>query len=497
MSASAQFSNAEHSPAAGAVLQPENDLSIPLVVDLDDTLLLTDTLYESFVRLLTQDPLVALKSLGALRGGKASFKRRVAQLTTDCEPHLPHRVDLIALLKREKARGRAVHLVTAADQTVADRIAANIDLFDSVVGSDGTRNLKGKRKLAHLQQRFPNGFVYAGDSASDLPVFLGSRGAILCDFGARRTTSLQRAGVPVLERFDRGVSPLRAHLRALRAHQWSKNILLFVPLLVGHAFTDVARIVDAVLAFLILCLVASATYMINDVSDLDTDRSHPTKRKRPFASGDLPVSYALFVAPAMVAAGLLVALALSAGFALALLSYLFLTLAYSLGLKRIPFLDVFVIGVLFALRIVMGTAAIGLPHSPWLLSFSVSFFLSLALAKRHGEVLRASQRTGQEVAGRGYVGDDWPLTLTFGIGTGMVSLVIMLLYVTNDAAPSGFYAHMGWLYAIPPLMLMWLMRIWMLAHRQQLHDDPVVFALKDRASLLLGAGVLTAFILAI
>jgi 4-hydroxybenzoate polyprenyltransferase len=283
----------------------------------------------------------------------------------------------------------------------------------------------------------------------------------------------------------------------LRVHQWAKNLLIFVPLLTGHVFGDPAKIVAAVLGFIALCALSSATYIVNDLADLEADRAHPTKSRRPFASGDLPIAHGLIAATVLMAGALVGAYLLSPAFLIALVAYLVVTTAYSFGLKRVPLLDVFVIGVLFTLRIVMGAEVIDLAHSPWLLSFSLAFFLSLATAKRHGEVMRAARIDVDEIAGRGYRGSDWPITLTFGVGVGLVSVVIMLLYMTNDAAPSGFYRQPAWLYAIPALLTLWLMRIWLLSNRMLLHDDPVVFALKDSASIALGVAVASLFVLAI
>lgn len=290
---------------------------------------------------------------------------------------------------------------------------------------------------------------------------------------------------------------LKVCLRAFRAHQWAKNALIFVPLVTGHAYTNQKSVLMATAGFVLLCLLASATYMINDIVDLEADRLHPTKRLRPFASGVLPTAFGLTAAPILISISLVGALLLSPSFALVLLLYLALALAYSFRVKKVPLLDVFVIGILFTLRIVMGTEVIGLGYSPWLLSFSWAFFLSLALAKRHIEVMRADHINVADVAGRGYRAADWPLTLSFGVGSGLISVVIMLLYLINDAAPSGFYGHFKWLYAVPAFVMMWLMRIWLLSHRMELEDDPVVFALRDRASLLVGLLTVLTFILAL
>ena len=291
--------------------------------------------------------------------------------------------------------------------------------------------------------------------------------------------------------------PVASFLRALRPHQWSKNMLIFVPLFVGHGYGDPGKILAAALGFVALCALASASYMINDIADLAADRAHPVRRQRPFASGALPVPAGYVAAAILIAAALAGAYLLAPRFAAALLAYLVVTLAYSFALKRVPLLDVFIIGVLFTLRIVMGSEVTGLGHSPWLLSFALAFFLSLALAKRHVEVLRASRAETMDIAGRGYRGDDWPITLAFGVGAGLVSVIIMLLYMTNDAAPSGFYRHAAWLYAMPAILSLWLMRVWLLSNRLMLHDDPVVFALRDRASLAIGLIAAITFYLAI
>jgi 4-hydroxybenzoate polyprenyltransferase len=237
--------------------------------------------------------------------------------------------------------------------------------------------------------------------------------------------------------------------------------------------------------------------MLNDIADLESDRQHHTKRRRPFASGDLPVAVGLTLAPLLIAVSIVGGYLVAPGFAWTCLIYLSLTLAYSFGLKQRPLLDVFAISILFVLRVIMGTVIINMDFSPWLLSFSWTFFLSLALAKRHVEVARAAHIDVEDVVGRGYRGDDWPLTLSFGIGSGLVSIVIILLYLTNDAAPSGFYANPKWLYVVPGLILMWLMRIWLFSNRMELDDDPVVFALRDPTSLVLGASAGIAFFLAL
>jgi 4-hydroxybenzoate polyprenyltransferase len=288
-----------------------------------------------------------------------------------------------------------------------------------------------------------------------------------------------------------------AWLQALRLHHWSKNLFVFVPILLGHVYDDAAKLLAAAAAFVLLGMVVSAGYLINDIADLDADRQHESKRHRPLASGRISRRAAIAVAAVMIVAAFAGAVALSRDFAVPLLAYFVLTVSYSLRLKRLPLIDVAAIATMLTLRIAAGAAVIGIGQSPWLLSFSTAFFLSLALAKRHCEVRQAAFSGTGAIAGRGFHADDWPLTLTFGVGAGLISILIMLLYLANDAAPSGFYPHQGWLYAAPAAMLIWLMRVWLLSNRRELHDDPVIFALRDPTSLALGAAVVIAFILAL
>ena len=288
-----------------------------------------------------------------------------------------------------------------------------------------------------------------------------------------------------------------AWLRALRLHHWSKNLFVFVPLLLGHAYSDVAKLAASAAAFLLLGLLVSAGYVINDVVDIEADRQHKSKQHRPFASGRLSPRAGIAVAAVLTAAAFAGAAFLSRGFAAVLVAYFLLTVLYSIWLKSVALIDVAAIATMLTLRIAAGGAVIGTGQSAWLLSFSGAFFLSLALAKRHGEVMQAALAAPGPIAGRGFRSEDWPLTLAFGVGAGLASIIIMLLYLANDAAPSGFYPHQGWLYAVPGVVLIWLMRVWVLSHRRELHDDPVIFALKDPASLALGVVAAAAFTLAL
>jgi 4-hydroxybenzoate polyprenyltransferase len=287
----------------------------------------------------------------------------------------------------------------------------------------------------------------------------------------------------------------------LRPHQWSKNLLIFVPLILSHKFYDPTAVFYAALGFAILCMVSSSTYMINDVADLTSDRLHPTKRDRPLAADKISTKVAFVAAAFLGGGGLLSAFLLKPEFALVVSIYLGTTLAYSFGLKRIPLLDAGLIAIFFTLRIVAGIVVINESWSPWLLSFSIFFFLSLALSKRHTEIVKSNQVTNERLTGRGYQLDDLPLTLSVGIGAGLCGIVIMLIFITNEViVPTHGNAHYprpAWLFIIPPLVLFWVLRVWLYAHRGVLSDDPVDFAVRDKISWFIGFLAFVGFALAL
>jgi 4-hydroxybenzoate polyprenyltransferase len=425
------------------------------------------------------------------------LKEAVASAVKPDSSVFVYREQVLELVRHAKAEGRAVHLVTAADQSTANAIALHLQCFDSVKGSDGKVNLRGRNKLSWLRKHFPEGFIYAGHNAADLPVWEAAKAAILIGDGVAHAERLRDAGIAVATVTEEKTSVLHDWLSELRLHQWTKNLLIFVPLFLGHIAGDLQAVARTVAAFFAFGLVASATYLINDLADLAADRLHPTKRFRAVAAGRIPVAQPAFASVVMVFMGLVAGFALKPAFAGVMGAYLLLTLAYSFHLKRTPMVDVAAIGALFTLRVVMGTVLNDLALSPWLISFSAYFFFSLSLAKRHVEVMRASSRNLEMVRGRGYLSADWPLTLGFGISAALASIIIMLLFVAESAAQSGVYTAPQWLYVAPACVFLWVQRIWLLSHRMELEDDPVVFALKDPQSYFLGAIIAVAFVLAL
>lgn len=453
---------------------------LPLVVDLDQTLVRTDTLHETMVQIAFRDPARLPGALWSLMGGRAAMKRRCADLSPlDCA-HLPYDAAVLSLIEQRRMNGGEVHLVTAADQSIADAVSASLGLFESATGSNGQHNLKSEAKAAALSQRFGAGFDYVGDSRADMAVWRRSASAIVAGGKGGLAARVARGGAqPTV--LPRKKASLRNWIKLLRLHQWSKNGLLFAPLILSHEFLNPAAVATVVAGWLLFGLVASATYILNDLSDLAADRQHPTKRFRALASGLVPISTAVMLAMVMLFGGLAGAMLLHPPFAMVLGCYTALTLSYSLWLKRQPMIDVATIAALFGLRITAGMLIIDHPISPWLVTFTLVLFLSLALAKRTAELVQAAKAL-RPVKGRGYLPGDEPLTMALGIASGLVSVVVMMLYLWTDAMPNGLYGSLGPLYLIPAVLGLWLMRIWLLAHRGTLNDDPVIYAIRDRGS---------------
>lgn len=464
-----------------------------IVVDLDGTMLYSDTLIEGIAAGVFQKPFATVFGcLGAV-ASVPKFKSWVFRNIEVDYDAIPANDKLVAWLNDEKAKGRSIHLVSAANQGVVDKLAARFDgIFDSAHGSSDTHNLKGRNKRKFIVEKFGAGAIYAGDSRPDVHVWKGLGGAIYAGTNKSVAKRLEKNGQLRADFTRPSAGPL-TWLKAFRIHQWSKNMLLFAPLILAHAYTDAEAVTNTVMAFLLLGVVASATYLVNDLSDLSSDRRHRSKKNRPLPAGRLPVAYALVVAPLMIAGGLIGAVFIKPAFAIALGAYVAVTLSYSLVFKRVALLDVFILATLYTLRIVMGTAAAGVVYSLWLLTFVMFFFFSLSLAKRHVEVAAAREKPGQRIKGRGYFPEDWPLTLSLGVGAASGSILILVLYLVDFAWESGVYQSPAYLGGLPVVIAFWTARIWLLAHRGELHDDPVAFALKDKLSIGLGGVLIAVF----
>jgi 4-hydroxybenzoate polyprenyltransferase/phosphoserine phosphatase len=466
----------------------------PLVLDLDGTVVRGNLLVETALAFLRQHPLRAFMLVVWLLRGRAALKQQLALATEIDTAALPLNEELLSYAAGEKARGRDVYVATAADRLIAEKVAARLPFVTGVISSDGRTNLKGPAKAAVLAERFPGGFDYAGDARADLAVWRIARRAIVVEASpplAAAAGKVTRVAA-VLPRASR----FRALLRSLRPHQWAKNALVFVPIILSGRIGDTAALSATFLAFLALGCVASATYVVNDILDLADDRRHWSKRERPLASGRLPLLTGALAVPVGLVAGFGFAALAGAGVVAITAVYLASTLAYSLKLKRVPILDGFTLASLFTLRIGAGILASAAPPSPWLLVFSMFLFASLSFAKRHTEVARVIERGGTEIRGRGYKAVDLPLILSVGIATGMCAVLILVLYIIDDAFRQSFYGNTLWLWGFPAVLFLFICRIWLMCQRGQMNDDPVVFAVTDRPSLALGAALMVCFVFA-
>lgn len=458
-----------------------------LVSDLDGSLIASDMLYETFWSACARNwttPFAAMRSLGA---GKTVLKADLVGRSDVDVTTLPYNAEVITLLTDWRASGGRTALVTASDQQLAERVAAHLGLFDEVHGSGGKLNLKGPEKAAFLGERFSReGFDYIGDSRADLPVWANARRAITVGIPqALRSRVEQDAGPnrPAIH-IDFRKGGLRPMLKAVRPHQWLKNLLVFLPMLMAHDFSS-AAFLSSLLAFVAFSLVASSVYVLNDLLDLGADRVHPRKRNRPFASGALRIQAGTWMVPLLLVLGMGLAAATGPGFLGILAIYYVLTLAYSLDLKRRTIVDICTLAVLYTLRVVAGGAATGIMLSVWLLAFAMFFFFALAAVKRQAELVDGLRSGKVRAQGRSYMVEDLPVISMLATASGFVSVLVMALYVTADHVTI-YYSAPEMLWGICLVLLYWISRIVMMTHRGHMHDDPVIFAVKDRNSQICG-----------
>ena len=465
-----------------------------LVVDLDGTLIRSDLLLESFWAAVAADWRLPFRALGTLFRARrrAALKRMLAERAVPDPAVLPYNPEVLALIRDWREAGGRTALVSAADDALVQAVAAHLGLFDLARGSDGATNLKGPAKAAFLREKFgATGFVYAGDSHADLPVWRDAAEAITVGAGPNLRARVE-AQNPGARHLGPPADGTGAAIAAIRPHQWLKNLLVFLPMIAAHQF-DAATFVAAVVAFLAFGLVAGSVYLLNDLLDLAADRAHPRKRHRPLASGALSIRRGMALIPALVAAGLVLALLVDLRFALVLAGYYLLTIAYSIWLKRRQLIDIFVLATLYTLRVLGGAAATGIELSVWLLAFSVFFFLSLAAVKRQAELVDAIERGFVEAKGRGYMVEDLPIITQIATGAGFVAGLVMVLYLSAPEVIARYSSPLL-LWGSCVLLLYWVIRMAMVTHRGRMHDDPVVFAARDGVSRLV-IGLILAFYL--
>lgn len=454
----------------------------PLVVDLDGTLTLTDTLVESIFSLLKKNPLNLFILFGWLFTGRAEFKRRVAEKSSFSSFNLPWREDFLIWLRAQHKLGRALILATAAHEKIALDVARHLGIFNQVISTSSYVNLKGTAKLKEIQKRVGIRFSYAGDSTADLPIWRAAETAILVGASNAICREVRKRSNVEIE-FANERTGLRLWMRALRVHQWLKNLLLFVPLLAAFAFHDVEKISLALIAFASFSLAASATYIFNDLWDLESDRKHPRKRNRAFASARIPLLHGAVVATVLISIALITAFLVSFAFAGMVMAYIVLTTMYSWALKSYVLIDVLMLALLYTFRVLAGSVATQINITQWLLAFSIFMFFGLALVKRCAELksLQLAQKNFTE--GRDYQVQDLVVLWPLGIGASMCSVVVFGLYIGTPNATSA-YSHADLLWLVGIGLLYWNARLWIKTARGEMHDDPIVFAVRDFGSRL-------------
>lgn len=439
---------------------------VPLVVDLDGTLVKTDLLVESLLDLLRRQPWRLFQLPIWMARGQAWLKCEVARRVSLDPALLPWRTGFIEDLRRQRGQGRSLVLATGGDMRIARQVADHWKLFDLVLASDGATNLCGEAKRQSLVSRFgEKGFDYAadGDGPRDPAVWRSARNAI---------------------RIEPEGHGLAKRLNALRPTHWMKNLLVFVPLVAAHRWDDIVLLEKSVLAFVAFGCCASSGYLVNDLLDLENDRRHPEKRFRPFAAGDIPLSWALAAIPVLLILGCFLGAMVSPLLLTMLASYFAMSTAYSLHIKKIAVLDVLFLAGLYTLRIMAGSAAVGIWSSHWLLAFSIFLFFSLALVKRYGELTIMRRVDGSNAKARGYELSDAELLVAMGTASGYLAVLVLALYIDTAKAQT-LYRNREILWLLCPLLLYWISHVWLTAHRGKMPGDPVVFATSDRTSRIL------------
>jgi len=449
---------------------------VPLCIDLDGTLIATDTLWEGLASVLIRRPWLLFAVVAWAISGKAVLKREIAARYIRDGAEWPYRAEVIERIKTARESGQPVWLVTGAAESTARTIADHLGLFDRILHSSDTENLTSRRKRERLISLCGDGgFDYAGNSRDDLAVFDAARRAIIVapDRSATRWGSTHEAEMLPLAR----ISPL-AILKSIRVHQWLKNILIAVPLILNHEFANFNLVLAAIAAFFSFSFLASAVYIVNDISDLANDRLHPRKRLRPLAAGSVSIPVISATAVALLLASVGLASLLPPMFWGVLTLYAVITTVYTFVLKRKLLVDVFTLAGLYTVRIVAGASATGVDLSFWLLAFSIFFFLSLALVKRYVELDELAEDPESQLKGRSYVGSDKDMIGQAGVAAAFSAAMVLALYVDSKEVAS-MYPQPALLWPLCPLILYMLLRIWILARRSQMHEDPVVFIMRD------------------
>lgn len=458
--------------------QPQD---LPIFVDLDGTLLKTDTIFELLILLLKHKFSSFLLSPFWLLKGRSYFKAKISKHVKIDPKLLPYNLKFLNYLRKQARKGRLIYLATGSFHAEAKAIADHLGIFNDVLASDDSTNLIGLNKLKAIKAFTNNGpFIYAGNSGVDLIIWNEADQAIVvrASLGLKEAASAQ---TPVIKYFPASKNLFQSLLNALRVYQWVKNLLLFIPLLMAHKITDFFALIQVSFGFLAFNCIASGVYICNDLLDLHNDRQHPTKRRRPYAAGDLPLWTGFVLFPILLSAGFWAAFWLDKHFFLLLAAYFAITCAYSFKLKSLATIDVICLSVLYTWRVLTGGVLANVEVSPWLLAFCCFLFYSLALAKRSAELLIFISKQNQLKTGRNYLITDLPIINTIGIASSCMAVLVFALYISSSTVQS-IYKNPEFLWPICLALLYWTSRIWIITNRGKMHQDPIVFALKDKAS---------------
>lgn len=469
--------------------------NIPLCVDLDGTLIFSDTLIELLSRAIKISPLILLLLPFWLMKGRVNLKMQLAKRFSTYVNNLPFNEVLVDFLKREKNGGRKIYLVTACEENLAKKIAKKVGIFDDVWGTDEHLNLKGTAKANFLIGKFgEKNFIYAGNDTADIPVWRASAEMVLVNASrsVKNTAVRENPQKPFLV-FDKQKTSF-VFLRTIRIHQWAKNFLIFIPLLLSHNFTNTGKILNCIAAFVAFGLCASATYIINDLLDIENDRSHHEKRFRPIPAGNIGFVACVATIGVFFALAAFFAFSIDMRLMLMLLAYIIITLCYSFCLKKLIIVDIIALAFFYIFRLYFGAVAVDVPISHWFITFATFIFLSLGAVKRYTEILKTKESSREKLSGRGYTVDDISIISNIGVSAGLISVLTYIIYINYGA--NEYYRN--------PAVLLWgsfpllyfILKIWIKASRNEVQDDPIVYAIKTKENYLLFFIILLIFIIA-
>lgn len=454
-----------------------------IIVKNEGVLVKTDIYWESLYILVKVKPLCMLYLPFWLIRGFAYLREQLISRALPNEKYLPYNQELLGYLHQQKKMGRELYLATSSSPEIGSRIASHLGLFKAVVDIQELLEAAEVSSTGDLPGgRESSSFVYVCHDEDEIPNGLNNRlaGVVLVD-----SSNIKHRSTYKKHKIEKMITAPRPgwieYARAIRIHQWIKNLLVFVPLITAHQITDTALLFRATLAFIAFCLCASGVYLLNDLFDIEADRKHPKKSGRPLAAGKIAVKTASLLVPLFTLLAILIGAFLGITFVSILLVYLVITVLYTIWLKRVVLVDVVLLAALYTIRIFAGGAAVAIMPSFWLLSFSMFIFFSLALMKRSSDLYQARTSEQDIMEGRGYVAADARIVQDMGTASGYMSVLVMALYINSEDVQL-LYSRPWVLWFICPLLLYWVSRVWVCVSRGMMQEDPILFTIKDWVS---------------